>query len=74
MHNYVSVLLVPPAPPADIEIGISGNDAIITWAVVDTTIVGGKVLMENRKLNIGIDEAEAAKESAKLAAKLWDRF
>jgi hypothetical protein len=30
--------------------------------------------MENRKLNIGIDEAEAAKESAKLATKLWDRF
>ncbi|NIM17500.1 MAG: chlorohydrolase, partial [Candidatus Aminicenantes bacterium] len=46
----------------------------LSQAVVDTTIVGGRVLMENRKLNIGIDEAEAAKESAKLASKLWDRF
>lgn len=46
----------------------------LSQAVVDTTIVGGKILMENRKLNIGIDEAEVAKESTKLAAKLWDRF
>jgi putative selenium metabolism protein SsnA len=46
----------------------------LSQAIVDTTIVGGKVLMENRKLNIGINEAEAAKESTKLAAKLWDRF
>jgi putative selenium metabolism protein SsnA len=46
----------------------------LSQAVVDTTIVGGKVLMENRKLNIGIDEAEAARESRKLAAKLWERF
>ena len=46
----------------------------LSQAIVDTTIVGGKVLMENRKLNIGIDEAEIAKESTKLAAKLWDRF
>jgi cytosine/adenosine deaminase-related metal-dependent hydrolase len=46
----------------------------LSQAIVDTTIVGGNILMENRKLNIGIDEAEAAKESTKLAAKLWDRF
>jgi cytosine/adenosine deaminase-related metal-dependent hydrolase len=46
----------------------------LSQAIVDTTIVGGKVLMENRKLNLSIDEADAAKESAKLAAKLWDRF
>ena len=46
----------------------------LSQAIVDTTIVGGKVLMENRKLNIDIDEAETAKESTKLAAKLWERF
>ncbi|MFH1312901.1 MAG: putative aminohydrolase SsnA [Candidatus Eisenbacteria bacterium] len=41
---------------------------------VDTTIVGGKILMENRELKIGIDEDEVARESRKLAAKLWERF
>jgi putative selenium metabolism protein SsnA len=46
----------------------------LSQGVVDTTIVGGRVLMENRKLNIGIDEADVAKESSKLAAKLWERF
>ena len=46
----------------------------LSQAIVDTTIVGGRVLMENRKLNIGIDEADVAKESSKLAAKLWERF
>jgi putative selenium metabolism protein SsnA len=41
---------------------------------VDTTIVGGKVLMENGELRLGIDEDEVARESRKLAAKLWERF
>jgi hypothetical protein len=41
---------------------------------VDTTIVGGKVLMENRDLKIGVDEAEVAGESRRLAARLWERF
>lgn len=46
----------------------------LSQSVVDTTIVEGKILMENRKLNIGIDEADVAKESSKLAEKLWERF
>ena len=40
MNNYITVVLVPPAPPTNVQINISGNDAIITWAVVDTTIFG----------------------------------
>jgi putative selenium metabolism protein SsnA len=46
----------------------------LSQAVVDTTIVGGNVLMENRKLNIGIDEADIARQSRTLASRLWDRF
>ena len=46
----------------------------LSQACVDTTIVGGRVLMENRKLDIGLDEADAARESSKLAARLWERF
>jgi putative selenium metabolism protein SsnA len=41
---------------------------------VDTTIVGGRVLMEGGRLTLGIDEAEVAAESRRLAARLWDRF
>ncbi|MCK4654628.1 MAG: PKD domain-containing protein [Candidatus Cloacimonetes bacterium] len=33
----------PPAPPANVQINISGNDAIITWAEVDTTIYGDPI-------------------------------
>jgi len=46
----------------------------LSQACVDTTIVGGRVLMENRKLEIGLDEADIARESSKLAARLWERF
>lgn len=46
----------------------------LSQASVDTTIVGGKILMENRKLDIGIDEEDVARESRKLAVKLWERF
>ena len=42
-------------------------------ATVDTTIVNGKVLMENKKL-VGIDEERITTKSRELAQKLWDRF
>jgi cytosine/adenosine deaminase-related metal-dependent hydrolase len=41
---------------------------------VDTTICGGKVLMENKKLKIDVDEAEIAAKSLELSKKLWARF
>jgi cytosine/adenosine deaminase-related metal-dependent hydrolase len=41
---------------------------------VDTTIVNGKVLMENRKLLIDIDEERINARSRELAQKLWDRM
>ena len=46
----------------------------LSQASVDTTIVGGRVLMENKELRIGVDEEDVARESRKLAAKLWERF
>ncbi len=46
----------------------------LSQASVDTTIVSGKILMENGKLDIGIDEEDVASESRKLAVKLWERF
>jgi putative selenium metabolism protein SsnA len=46
----------------------------ISQAVVDTTICGGRVLMEGRKLALDLDEVEMAARSRELAVKLWDRF
>jgi putative selenium metabolism protein SsnA len=46
----------------------------VSQAQVDTTIVGGQILMENKRLTIDIDEREIAAEAAKLSRSLWDRF
>ena len=46
----------------------------LSQSFVDTTIAGGKVLMEKKKLKIDVDEREAAKESLKLSSALWERF
>ncbi|HRY29139.1 MAG TPA: putative aminohydrolase SsnA [Elusimicrobiota bacterium] len=42
-------------------------------AVVDTTIVAGKILMENKKV-LALDEEKIAAQSRKLAAKMWTRI
>jgi len=41
--------------------------------LVDTTIVGGKVVMQGRQI-VNIDEALVAEKARKLAASLWERF
>jgi cytosine/adenosine deaminase-related metal-dependent hydrolase len=46
----------------------------LSQSFVDTTICGGKVLMENKKLKIGLDEEEIAAKSRELSKKLWARF
>ncbi len=40
---------------------------------VNTTIVGGKVLMYDRVL-LGLDEVAIAAQAAELAPKIWQRF
>lgn len=42
-------------------------------AVVDTTIVSGKILMENKNI-LSLDEEKIAAECRKLAAKMWPRI
>ncbi|HAT71241.1 MAG TPA: hypothetical protein DCS63_00305 [Elusimicrobia bacterium] len=46
----------------------------ISQSAVDTTIAAGRVLMENKKLKLDIDEVEVSRKSAELAKKLWSRF
>ncbi len=46
----------------------------LSQSVVDTTIAGGKVLMENRKLKINIDEERINARTRECAAGLWKRM
>lgn len=70
------VILLDYLPPTPLDSGTVLGHLIfgISQAVVDTTICGGRILMEGRKLAIDLDEVEMAKRSRELAVKLWDRF
>lgn len=46
----------------------------LSQSFVDTTICGGRVLMENKKLKIDLDEEAVAAKSLELARRLWERF
>ena len=46
----------------------------VSQSVVDTTIVAGRVLMENKILKLEIDEERVTARSRELAAALWQRF
>ena len=46
----------------------------ISQSAVDTTIVGGKILMENKKLTLNIDEEKVCAQAQELSQALWDRF
>lgn len=71
--DVILVDYLPPTPLTDdtlfghLIFGLSG-------AVVDTTIVNGRVLMRNKQLTLDIDEAEIASRARVLAKKLWERF
>jgi len=70
------VILVDYHPPTVLD----GNTVLghlifgISQAIVDTTICGGRILMEGKVLTNGLDEARLAARSRELAATLWDRF
>ncbi|HOW89791.1 MAG TPA: amidohydrolase family protein, partial [Elusimicrobiales bacterium] len=46
----------------------------LSQSQVVTTIASGRVLMENKKLKLDLDEEEIARKSSELAGKLWSRF
>ena len=46
----------------------------ISQAMVDTTIVGGRVLMQNRQFKLDIDEPRVNARARELAAELWERL
>ncbi len=70
------IILIDYYPPTPLDESTYTGHIIfgISHSIVDTTIVNGKVLMENKVLKLGIDEEEVSRKSLETAKKLWDRF
>jgi putative selenium metabolism protein SsnA len=70
------VILIDYEPPTPLnENTVLGHLIFgIAESIVDTTIVKGKVLMENKCLKLNLDEVAAAAKSRELTTKLWERF
>lgn len=74
--NAADVILIDYYPPTPLnENTFLGHFGFgVAESFVDTTICGGKVLMEGKKLKINIDEEEISVKSAELTKKLWARM
>jgi putative selenium metabolism protein SsnA len=74
--HAADIVLMEYYPPTPFDAGtFAGHLAFgLSEAAVDTTIVGGNVLMLDRELKIGVDEEEVAAESRRLAERLWQRL
>lgn len=74
--NAADIILIDYFPPTPFnESTFLGHLGFgLSQSFVDTTIASGKILMENKKLKINIDEERIADESKQLAARLWERF
>jgi putative selenium metabolism protein SsnA len=70
------VVLIDYDPPTPLDAGNSFGHMVfgISQAAVDTTIVGGKVLMQNKRLTLDLDEPRINARARELAAKLWSRL
>ena len=72
---YADVIIVDYNPPTPMDAGnINGHILFgVTGRHVDTTIVNGKILMDERKL-VNIDEEALMARSRELATALWNRI
>jgi putative selenium metabolism protein SsnA len=70
------VILVDYDPPTPLDAGsVLGHIVFgVSQSAVDTTIVAGRVLMENKALKLDIDEGRVVARSRELATALWQRF
>jgi putative selenium metabolism protein SsnA len=70
------VILVDYDPPTPLDEGSALGHLVfgISQATVDTTICGGRILMEGKRLQLDLDEAALAAHSRELARQLWARF
>ena len=72
---YADVIIVDYNPPTPMDAGnINGHILFgVTGRHVDTTIVNGKIVMDERKL-VNIDEEALMARSRELATALWNRI
>ncbi|OGS07655.1 MAG: chlorohydrolase [Elusimicrobia bacterium RIFOXYA12_FULL_51_18] len=70
------IILLDYYPPTPLETDNFYGHLVfgLSQSAVDTTIAAGRILMENKKLKLDIDEEEISRKSAELAKKLWNRF
>ena len=70
------IAIIDYLPPTPMDASNFAGHLIfgISQATVDTTIAAGRVLMENKKLKLDLDEEEVSAKSAELAKKLWKKF
>ncbi|HTT71721.1 MAG TPA: amidohydrolase family protein, partial [Anaeromyxobacteraceae bacterium] len=70
------VILLDYHPPTPLDDGsVLGHLVFgLSQAPVDTTICGGRILMEGKRIKVDVDEAAVAARSRELAGKLWSRF
>jgi putative selenium metabolism protein SsnA len=70
------VVLIDYDPPTPLDGTNSFGHMVfgISQATVDTTVVGGRVLMENRRLKLNLDEPRINARARELAGKLWKRL
>jgi putative selenium metabolism protein SsnA len=63
-----------PPTPLD-ETNLSGHLVFgLSQGAVDSTIVGGRVLMENKRLELNLDEERVNARARELAGDLWKRL
>ncbi len=69
------IIVVDYNPPTRLYSGNVNSHLLfgVSGRAVETTIINGRVLMENRKLTM-LDEVEICAKSRELANKLWERF
>lgn len=69
------IIIVDYNPPTPINENNINSHLVfgINGRYVDTTIINGKIVMEDRKL-VNIDEEKIMARSRELAAKVWQRF
>lgn len=70
------VLLLDYDPPTPLNDATALGHLVfgISQATVDTTICGGRILMEGRRLQIDLEETTVIARSRELARDLWERF
>lgn len=72
---FADVIVVDYHPPTRLHAdNINGHLLFgVSGRCVETTVINGRVVMENRKLQT-VDEEEIAAKSRELADKVWERF